>query len=198
MFVCQFFGYAVTYNDSFSTSHSGVCAFYCPCLEELSKLENDRTISPAVNQTETHFPRHGFLCYFTTLESSHQIVLPKQLLFQALAPIYTPYMCHIFHIHLRLGLLSGSLSFAADCFSLCVCVFACAYTSLQMLKDFRTVRDEISNHIKQQYVFQFLVSRWLYSAHVTGEPPKSTLNGIHNQFHWYNVSFRVDVKSFLC
>lgn len=56
MFVCQFFGYAVTYNDSFSTSHSGVCGFFCSCLEELSKFVNDGTISPDVNQTETHFP----------------------------------------------------------------------------------------------------------------------------------------------
>lgn len=56
MFVCQFFGYAVTYNDSFSSPHSDFCAFFCPCLEKLSELENDRTISPAVHQTQTHFP----------------------------------------------------------------------------------------------------------------------------------------------
>lgn len=81
------------------------------------------------------------------------------------------------------------------CFPLCVCeflVYAC--TSLQMLKDFLTVRDEISNRIKQEYVFQLLVSRWLYSANMTGEPPKSTLNGIYNQFYCYKVSFGVNVK----
>lgn len=121
-------GYAVTHNDSFSSPHSDFCAFFCPCLEKLSKLENDRTISPAVNQTETHFPAAAA----SSAISQRWNHCTKLFCQNNCCSYHTPYKCYISHAYLRSGLLSGSLALATIASLFLACLWipgSCMYMS---------------------------------------------------------------------
>lgn len=145
MFDCQFFGYAVTYNDSFSSPHSHFCAFFCPCLEKLPKLEIDRTISPAVNQMETHFPTAA-ACSAISQRWNHctKLFCQKQLLFSALSTttLHTDVILLTFISDWASFQALWHLQQIASLFLVCLCshgILVSASTCLQTLSDCCTV-----------------------------------------------------------